>query len=171
MAARLADEQARVRLHAYGVGRGVDKEELLRIIAGVSATGGAAKERVDAEERWVGPTGGWVIHVKWAASCRARALLSRDDAALTPHVALPQAHVRPSATLRDGSAPSLFGAPSLSVSTACRASSQPPPARPSTHTHPPARAPTHPPSHPSPLTLCPLPCSYLSLMVLDEAPW
>lgn len=34
MAARLGDEQARVRLHAYGVGRGVDREELLRIIGG-----------------------------------------------------------------------------------------------------------------------------------------
>lgn len=34
MAARLGDEQAHVRLHAYGVGRGVDREELLRIIGG-----------------------------------------------------------------------------------------------------------------------------------------
>lgn len=33
MAARLGDEQANVRVHAYGVGRGVDKQELLRICA------------------------------------------------------------------------------------------------------------------------------------------
>ena len=43
MAGRLADEQAHVRLHAYGVGRGVDKEELLRIIS--------ARDAATAEDR------------------------------------------------------------------------------------------------------------------------
>lgn len=49
MADRLADEQRNVTLHAYGVGRGVDKPELLHIIGGPptcligsSAGGGAA---------------------------------------------------------------------------------------------------------------------------------
>jgi hypothetical protein len=45
MAARLGDEQANVRLHAYGVGRGVDKQELLRICA--------ARDPDTAEDRWV----------------------------------------------------------------------------------------------------------------------
>jgi hypothetical protein len=44
MAARLADEQGNVRLHAYGVGRGVDKQELLRICA--------ARDPASAEDRW-----------------------------------------------------------------------------------------------------------------------
>ena len=46
MAGRLADEQAHVRLHAYGVGRGVDKEELLRIIS--------ARDAATAEDRCAG---------------------------------------------------------------------------------------------------------------------
>lgn len=37
--------QAPVRLHAYGVGRGVDREELLRIIS--------ASDADTAEDRWV----------------------------------------------------------------------------------------------------------------------
>jgi hypothetical protein len=45
MAARLADEQALVRLHAFGVGRGVDKAELLRICA--------ARDPATAEDRHV----------------------------------------------------------------------------------------------------------------------
>lgn len=45
MCARLADEQAGVGLHAYGVGRGVDREELLRIIS--------ACDPDTAEDRWV----------------------------------------------------------------------------------------------------------------------
>ncbi|KAL4432544.1 hypothetical protein ABPG77_000481 [Micractinium sp. CCAP 211/92] len=46
MAARLGDEQAHVRLHAYGVGRGVDREELLRIIGG--------REPETAADRYLG---------------------------------------------------------------------------------------------------------------------
>ncbi|KAL4858206.1 hypothetical protein ACK3TF_001693 [Chlorella vulgaris] len=45
MAARLGDEQANVRLHAYGVGRGVDKQELLRICA--------ARDPDTAEDRYL----------------------------------------------------------------------------------------------------------------------
>ncbi|PRW34079.1 glycoside hydrolase isoform A [Chlorella sorokiniana] len=45
MCARLADEQAPVRLHAYGVGRGVDREELLRIIS--------ASDAATAEDRYL----------------------------------------------------------------------------------------------------------------------
>ncbi|KAL4436894.1 hypothetical protein ABPG75_004033 [Micractinium tetrahymenae] len=46
MAARLGDEQACVRLHAYGVGRGVDREELMRIIGG--------REPETAADRYLG---------------------------------------------------------------------------------------------------------------------
>lgn len=46
MAARLGDEQANVRVHAYGVGRGVDKQELLRICA--------ARDPDSAEDRYMG---------------------------------------------------------------------------------------------------------------------
>ena len=39
MTARLADEQGRVEMHAFGVGRGVDRRELLRIISGAYGKG------------------------------------------------------------------------------------------------------------------------------------
>jgi hypothetical protein len=47
MMERLADEQANVSLHAFGVGRGVDKTELLRIIA-------ACGRDIPAEDRYTG---------------------------------------------------------------------------------------------------------------------
>lgn len=46
MTARLADEQGRVEMHAFGVGRGVDRRELLRIVSG--ACGG--DRSYDSEE-------------------------------------------------------------------------------------------------------------------------
>lgn len=46
MAAKLGDEQRRVSLHAFGVGRGVDREELLRIIS--------ARDAGSATARYVG---------------------------------------------------------------------------------------------------------------------
>jgi hypothetical protein len=42
-AARLADEQHGVQVWAFGVGRGVDRSELLRIVA-AAAPGGACPE-------------------------------------------------------------------------------------------------------------------------------
>lgn len=60
MAARLADEQGNVRLHAYGVGRGVDKQELLRICA--------ARDPASAEDRWVGLRAG---DARAASTCTA----------------------------------------------------------------------------------------------------
>ena len=41
MAARLADEQAGVSLHAFGVGRGVDRQELIHIVGGAGGADGA----------------------------------------------------------------------------------------------------------------------------------
>lgn len=37
MVSALADEQGRVEVHAFGVGRGVDRAELLRVIGGVGS--------------------------------------------------------------------------------------------------------------------------------------
>ncbi|KAI8466761.1 MAG: hypothetical protein J3K34DRAFT_472320 [Monoraphidium minutum] len=47
MAARLADEQAGVGIWALGVGRGVDRQELVRILAGAAGPDDAAARYVD----------------------------------------------------------------------------------------------------------------------------
>ena len=41
MVSRLADEQGSVSMHAFGVGRGVDHEELIRIVAAGGGADGA----------------------------------------------------------------------------------------------------------------------------------
>jgi hypothetical protein len=58
MVSRLADEQSHVELYAFGVGRGVDKGELVKIIQGaldvkvaVEVVGGGDKEEGDKEEQ------------------------------------------------------------------------------------------------------------------------
>ena len=43
--ARLVDEQGNVELHAFGVGRGVDRLEMLRIVGGACAAGEDAANR------------------------------------------------------------------------------------------------------------------------------
>ncbi len=51
MARRLADEQPHVSLYAFGVGRGVDKQELVHIISAKDPQGAEGRQVTDRRVR------------------------------------------------------------------------------------------------------------------------